>query len=319
MSYKSVWDFGRGGITNYSVHALGEYPTKIRPIVIAQVVERFSKEGDTIFDPFCGSGTVAVEAKLQGRHSVNYDINPRAVELTNDKINRLDKTELEAATRFLIQSEKDNINRNDGELKVKQSEKLIKKFNLRLERILSNDPGIINTKHVVSLKDARDIDLLNESVDVIITDIPYAGMIEYSDIENDLSNLDYGEFLKELTKSFGEMWRVLKPGKYCVIFVADYRVGASRKIIPVHSDVIQKMLRIGFQLFDLYIWRYYRSGGFRPFGKRPYQAMNIHSYVLCFYKPTGLEEEKDNKPIRYRKRLTEKLGKNKQGKLKELF
>ncbi len=75
MSYKSVWDFGRDGVTNYSVHRLGEYPTKIRPIVVARIVERFSKEGDTILDPFCGSGTVAVEAKLQGRNSINFDIN----------------------------------------------------------------------------------------------------------------------------------------------------------------------------------------------------------------------------------------------------
>lgn len=319
MSYKSVWDFGRDGITNYSVHALGEYPTKIRPIVIAQIVERFSDERDTILDPFCGSGTVAVEAKLQGRHSINYDVNPKAVELTRDKLNKLDKTELEAATRFLIQKEKENIRTTDGGLRAKQSTKEAGKLNLRLEKVLLNDADFLDTKHTVSLNDARDTGLPDGSVDAIITDIPYAGMIEYSDIENDLSKLDYGEFIEELTKSFYEMWRVLKAGKYCIIFVADYRIGASRKIIPVHSDVIQKMLLIGFQLFDLYIWRYYRSGGFRPFGKRPYQAMNVHSYILCFYKPTGLEEEKENRPIRYRKRLNEKLGKNKAKEVKELF
>jgi len=319
MSYKSVWDFGRGGITNYSVHALGEYPTKIRPIVIAQIVERFTEEGDVVLDPFCGSGTVAVEAKLQGRHSVNYDVNPNAVQLTEDKINGLDKVELEAATRFLIQEKKEELSQADGTPRAKQIEKAILVLDKRLRKILDNGSDFINTSHAVNLRDARDLNLPENSVDAVVTDIPYAGMIEYSDIENDLSNLDYTAFLDELTKSFEEMWRVLKPEKYCVIFVADYRIGASRKIIPVHSDVIQRMLGIGFSLFDLYIWRYYRSGGFRPFGKRPYQAMNVHSYVLCFYKPTGLEEDKENRPIRYRARLSEKLRKNTKTKTRELF
>ena len=81
MSYKSVWDFGRsGGITNYSVHSIGEYPSKIRPIVFHQIVKRFSNKGDIILDPFCGCGTMAVEAKIQGRHSINFDINPNAIE-----------------------------------------------------------------------------------------------------------------------------------------------------------------------------------------------------------------------------------------------
>ena len=60
MSYLSVWDFGRDGKANYSVHGIGEYPSKIRPIVISKIIERFSKIGDTVLDPFCGGGTVAV-------------------------------------------------------------------------------------------------------------------------------------------------------------------------------------------------------------------------------------------------------------------
>ena len=45
MSYKSVWDFGRsGGKTNYSVHSIGEYPSKIRPLIFHEVVKRFSKK-----------------------------------------------------------------------------------------------------------------------------------------------------------------------------------------------------------------------------------------------------------------------------------
>ena len=88
MSYKSVWDFGREGKANYSVHTIGEYPSKIRPVVFHEIVKRFSNKNDIILDPFCGCGTMAVEAKLLGRNSINYDINPNAIKLTEEKLNR---------------------------------------------------------------------------------------------------------------------------------------------------------------------------------------------------------------------------------------
>ena len=311
MSYKSVWDFGREGKANYGVHSIGEYPTKIRPLVVAKVVERFSKEGDTILDPFCGSGTVAVEAKLQSRNSINYDINPEAVSLTESKLNRLDPSEMERTTLELLGELERELCKHNGNLTKESTKKEIARLKKRLQRIKKDTHNFCNTHHIVEVKDARKLDLEDGSVDSIITDIPYAGMVPYTEIEGDLSRLeDYEEFKRELEKAFKEMWRVLKKGKYCVVFVADYRIGASRMILPVHSDVIQMMLGIGFTLFDIYIWRYYRSGGFRPFGKPPYQAMNVHIYILCFYKPKGDEKTKPNQPIRYRKSLIKKLGSN---------
>jgi len=103
------------------------------------------------------------------------------------------------------------------------------------------------------------------------------------------------------------MARVLKPNRYCAIFVADYRIARSRVILPLHADVIGLMQVRGFDLFDLYVWRYYRSGGFRPFGAKPYQAMNVHSYILVFHKPIAPKALIKNRPMRYRPRLMEKL------------
>jgi DNA modification methylase len=268
IGYKSVLDFGREAKVEFP-HNVGEYPTKILPQVIELMVVRFSEEGDTILDPFCGCGTVAVEAKKHGRNSINYDVVPLAIKLTKKKL---------ALTNPL-------------------NEFITKK-----------------TTHIVELQDARKIPLNDESVDAVITDIPYFSMIKYSDLQSDLSNIeDYQKFLIEIAKAFEEIHRVLKKGKYCVIFVADYRVGAARMIYPLHADVINIMRELGFVLFDTYIWRYYRSGSFRPFGKRPFQAMNLHIYILVFYKPKeGENFDKKNRPIRYRKRLIEKLSKTRE-------
>lgn len=309
--YKSVWDFGRAGKANYSVHAMGEYPSKIRPIVIAKIVERFSEIGDTILDPFCGGGTVAVEAKIQGRNSISYDVVPKAVELTKRRLAALTKEELKKVTLgFIDEYEKELENTTRGMERI-QLEKEIRKLKEKLNELENDNPQYYKTKHIVEIKDARELNLQNERVDAVITDIPYASMIKYSDIPQDLSTIEnYQKFLDELEIAFEKAGKALKKGKYFVVFTADYRVGASRLILPVHSDVIHIMRGLGFNLFDTYIWRYYRSGGFRPFGKKPYQAMNLHIYILCFYKPTGEEIYKPNRPVRYRKRLIEKMKNN---------
>ena len=158
--------------------------------------------------------------------------------------------------------------------------------------------------------DARALPILSDSVDAIVTDIPYADMIRYSDLPADLSTIeDYDAFLDALAIAFDEMARVLKPNRYCAIFVADYRIARSRVILPLHADVIGLMQARGFELFDLYVWRYYRSGGFRPFGAKPYQAMNVHSYILVFHKPIAPKALVKNRPVRYRPRLIQKLQK----------
>lgn len=323
MSYKSVWDFGRsGGVTNYSVHSIGEYPSKIRPLVFHEIVKRFSKKGDIILDPFCGCGTMAVESKILGRHSINYDINPNAINLTQEKLNKLTIEEINKAYNYFIEElEKEKEKDETTKLRKVQIDKEIIKYKKMREDALS-----FNTKHIAGVKDARvddyledikNIDSKKEFVDSIITDIPYASMIKYSDLKDDLSTIeDYDKFLEELSKSFEKMINSLKKDGYCTIFVADYRIGASRKILPLHTDVTNILRDLGMTLFDTFIWRYYRSGGFRPFGKRPFQAMNVHTYILVFHKPDGEELNKKNSEVKYRKRLIEKLENN--GDSKEL-
>jgi len=317
MSYKSVWDFGRsGGVTNYSVHSIGEYPSKIRPLVFHEIVKRFSKVGDIVLDPFCGCGTMAVEAKILGRHSINFDVNKNAVKLTKEKLEKLNKNEINSVYDYFIE---ELLKEKDLEETKKLRKVQIDKEIIRYKKLRD---AIINleTKHITRIKDARvdnyikDIKKINPTrgfVDSIITDIPYASMIKYSDLKNDLSTIeDYDSFVNELSISFKKMIDVLKKDGYCTIFVADYRIGASRKILPLHADVINIMRDLGMTLFDTFIWRYYRSGGFRPFGKRPFQAMNVHTYILVFHKPNGEELNKKNSDVKYRKRLIEKLNSN---------
>jgi len=261
IGYKSVIDLGRDEKV-YFPHNIGDYPTKILPQIIGEFIERFSYENELIVDPFCGSGTTAVECVFRNRRSINIDINPRAIEISKQKLSALEMS-------------------------------LFPYKNIK--------------EQIFILADSRNVPLKSEIADLVITDIPYADMIRYSELPNDLSNIDnYDEFLNEIHKALLEIMRILKPERYAIIFCADYRIARSRIILPLHSDIINLMLSIGFVLFDLYIWRYYRSGDFRPFGNRPFQAMNLHSYILVFHKRKNVEIKK-NRGIRYRKKLLEKI------------
>ena len=63
------------------VHGFHSYPARLHPETAARLIEAFSKSGSSILDPFCGSGTVLVEARRLGRLAVGVDANPLAIEL----------------------------------------------------------------------------------------------------------------------------------------------------------------------------------------------------------------------------------------------
>jgi hypothetical protein len=60
-------------------------------------VLKYSGSGDLIADPFCGSGTVALEAILHGRNAVAVDCNEYAVLLTKAKTAKLTEVQAVAA------------------------------------------------------------------------------------------------------------------------------------------------------------------------------------------------------------------------------
>ncbi|MFQ5509783.1 MAG: TRM11 family SAM-dependent methyltransferase [Leptospirillia bacterium] len=76
--------------TRYSAHGLHEYKGKFNPQVAKAMLNFFGvKPGQTVFDPFCGSGTSLVECVHVGVQAFGTDINPMAVFLANAKISSL--------------------------------------------------------------------------------------------------------------------------------------------------------------------------------------------------------------------------------------
>ncbi len=69
------------------------YPTQKPILLLEQIIRLSTDEGDMVLDPFCGSGTTLVAAKLLERSGIGIDISNEAVELTRRRLADPVKTE----------------------------------------------------------------------------------------------------------------------------------------------------------------------------------------------------------------------------------
>src|SRR6202011_1040746 len=67
----------RAGKNTY-VYDAHTYHTKVPPAGIAQLIEYYTRPGDTVLDLFCGSGMTGVAAAPLGRKALLSDLSPAA-------------------------------------------------------------------------------------------------------------------------------------------------------------------------------------------------------------------------------------------------
>jgi hypothetical protein len=84
-------------------HYLFRYPAKFHPPVAAALVRKFSRPGDVILDPFCGSATLLVEARALGRSGIGLDVDPVASFIADVKTRYIGVKSLRRSTRLLLQ------------------------------------------------------------------------------------------------------------------------------------------------------------------------------------------------------------------------
>ena len=63
-----------------------EHPCQLPVHLLERLILMTTDEGDTVLDPFVGTGTTAIAAKRLGRNSIGIDIDPKYVELTKEKL-----------------------------------------------------------------------------------------------------------------------------------------------------------------------------------------------------------------------------------------
>jgi len=100
------WTF-EGADTQEFTHGLHSYPARMVPQIPRTILSYYKQEGvveedGKVYDPFSGSGTTAVEARLAGMNAEANDINPLACLLTLVKARPLDGKVLDKARERLL-------------------------------------------------------------------------------------------------------------------------------------------------------------------------------------------------------------------------
>ena len=87
------------------------YPTQKPILLLERIIEISTELGDCVLDPFCGSGTTLIAAKLLGRTYTGIDISPEAVELTKKRLNE----PIKSFSRVLAVGEESYLDKTDYE------------------------------------------------------------------------------------------------------------------------------------------------------------------------------------------------------------
>ncbi len=88
---------GHPKLTHYAFR----YPAKFHPPIARALLDSYTSAGDTVLDPFCGSGTLLVEALTRDRHSIGVDIDPVAAFVARAKVHAYSIRRLERLAETL--------------------------------------------------------------------------------------------------------------------------------------------------------------------------------------------------------------------------
>ena len=141
----------------------------------------------------------------------------------------------------------------------------------------------------------------DESVHLAVTSPPYWSLKRYNENPAQLGHIsDYELFLKELTKVWQEVYRVLVPGGRLVCVVGDVclsrREHGRHLVMPLHADLTVICRKIGFDNLNPIIWHKISNATFEAnngtkFLGKPYEPnaiiKNDIEFILMQRKPGG--------------------------------
>lgn len=220
------------------------YPySTFNPLLAERVYRYWSEVGDNVLDPFAGRTTRGLVAMGMGRNYTGYEIASKTYQETIDKLKQ-----------FTEEWQPGLFQEAQGQYKI------------------HNDDG-------TELKQTD-----NNSVDLIFSCPPYWKLELYEPAMGQLSRINsYASFIYRIRNAAINCQRCLKPGKYCIWVVADFRLEG--KLYGFHSDCMNEFKRCGFQLWDVVVNQLNTPMTMAAAqAKRLKYTLKIHEYILVFKK-----------------------------------
>ncbi len=132
------------------------YPTQKPILLIERIIKIGSNEGDTVLDPFCGSGTTLAAAKLLGRNYIGIDISDDAINLCNKRLSEdIIKTESNLLKKGI----------NNYNQKTDEEQKIIDLFEaLPIQRNSGIDAIIPSDNNAIAIKFQKPDETLEDCI-----------------------------------------------------------------------------------------------------------------------------------------------------------
>ena len=227
------WDFSNAK-TNTFTNAIHPYPAKFIPQIPRAFIENLTHPNETVYDPFLGSGTTAVEANVLGRNAIGNDVNELAVLISKVKTTPLSVKRLNQLECF-IQITKTKIASYYSDSSKGISKPNIINLDLWFKDFVIAEISIIK-EQILKLKDKDLVDLCLIALSGIIVNVSNQDSdTRYVRVEKNLSNYDtFRRFERQLTKIkiiILSCFQELSKGKSELI-VADSRIS---EIFPNNS------------------------------------------------------------------------------------
>jgi DNA modification methylase len=251
LSYSiSVWD----DIRKTPEEAALKHPA-LFPVQLAErLIQIFSHTGNSVLDPFCGTGSTLLAAHKLGRKGFGVDISEEYLKLARARLQSAGATDYQ-----LIQGDARRI------------------------------AGIVRFPIDLCLTSPPYWDILNQS-----RTADRRAPRHYGNLPNDLGNVsEYDDFLENLILVFQNIYSLLRPGGYCCIVIMDLRKKDRFYPLHMDlvAELVKTGFTLDDMIIWN---RHHEYNQLRPLGyPYVFRVNRIHEYILIMQKRHPARDELD--------------------------
>ena len=223
---RNVWNDVSSPRSKKHIKHGATFPEKL----IRRLITMYSNEDELIFDPFLGVGTVLEACNNTHRNGVGIELNNEFFDLAKEDANNFEGN---SKIRLI----------NDD------CRNLLKHIEKNSVQMMVTSPPYANFIQK-SLSDRKKI----HKKSIIVQD-NNSQISQYSDSTKDFGNLNYSDFLLEISKLMHDLFIVTKNDGYNIWIVKDCRDTKNNiPYVSFHSDIAKIGEKNGFKFHDLIIW-----------------------------------------------------------------
>lgn len=225
-----VWNNLSSPRNQYQLEHGAVYPVKL----CERLIKMYSKEEDTIFDPFLGIGSTIIAAQSLNRHCIGTELNPKFAQIAQNWLNDVQGIFANTMHYKIVNDDCRNLLQHVHPDKIQLTVTSPPYANFIQKSLKDRE-----TTHKTSVLKYEN----NSTVK------------QYSQNDNDFGNLPYPDFLEQIKHILKDNLVVTKQGGYSCWVVKDYR-DTKNKIpyVPFHSDLARAGEEVGWKYHDLIIW-----------------------------------------------------------------